>query len=159
MQALMEKNPTKNAEYLQKFCGLGISIIAPTSIAAPAMRRAPRGRQPSWTNTAPPPWRAGWETEQAATGLYARPKKEQSGGRLRPRRILQSAEVEVWLENWAAVELFCLMGTQWRIAMNGPTGLQYEPLFPSARPQGLPGGRWWQALDDIRVLEQSALSA
>lgn len=49
------------------------------------------------------------------------------------------------------------MGTQWRIAMNGPTGLQYEPLFHLLDRKGYPADEWWQALDDIRVLERSAL--
>jgi hypothetical protein len=36
----------------------------------------------------------------------------------------------IWPENWAAVEVFSAMQTQWRVGMNGPTGLDYTALPP-----------------------------
>lgn len=49
------------------------------------------------------------------------------------------------------------MGTQWRIAMSGPTGLNYQPLFELLDRKGYPEDEWWQVFDDIRVLERSVL--
>jgi len=49
------------------------------------------------------------------------------------------------------------MGTQWRIAMSGPTGLNYQPLFELLDRKGYQGADWWQIFEDIRALEQAAL--
>lgn len=37
--------------------------------------------------------------------------------------------VEVWPENWPAVEMLIALGTQWRVSMGGPTGLDYNVLW------------------------------
>lgn len=41
--------------------------------------------------------------------------------------------------------------------MNGPVGLRYEPLFHLLDRKGYQADEWWQAFDDIRVLERAAL--
>ena len=41
--------------------------------------------------------------------------------------------------------------------MNGPTGLDYGPLFRLMDEAGLTGAEWRQAFDDLRALESAAL--
>jgi len=46
------------------------------------------------------------------------------------------------------------MQTQWRISMNGPTGLDYNALFTYMTMKNLS----IDLLDDIRVMESTALT-
>jgi hypothetical protein len=64
---------------------------------------------------------------------------------------------EVWPENWPAWQLFCRLSTQWRIAMNGPTGLDYQPLMRLLDLEDLSPADWQDRFDDVRVLEAAAL--
>jgi hypothetical protein len=65
--------------------------------------------------------------------------------------------VELWPENQPAFDLFCMVQTQWRIGMNGATGLDYSPLFVLMDKRGLSGDAWQQLFDDVRVIESAAL--
>ena len=38
------------------------------------------------------------------------------------------ADFEVWEENWATVQMFLRIQTQWRVSMSGPVGLDYASL-------------------------------
>ncbi len=42
--------------------------------------------------------------------------------------VVTDEVVEVWPENWLALQVFSMVRTQWRVAMGGPTGLDYAPL-------------------------------
>lgn len=68
-------------------------------------------------------------------------------------------EVEVWPENWPAVQIFSWLGTQWRTGMSGPTGLHYEPLFQMLDKKGYQGDAWWRMFHDVQILEREALAA
>lgn len=72
---------------------------------------------------------------------------------------MASQTVEVWPENWQTVDLFIAIATQWRIAMGGPTGLDYNVLFRMIDNLGLPSNDWKVAFDDIRVMESAALES
>jgi hypothetical protein len=65
--------------------------------------------------------------------------------------------VELWPENQPAFDLFCMVQTQWRIGMNGATGLDYSPLFVLMDKRGLSSEAWQQLFDDVRVIESAAL--
>lgn len=43
-------------------------------------------------------------------------------------KMLTPDELDIWPENWDAVEVFSALQTQWRIGMAGPTGLDYAVL-------------------------------
>jgi hypothetical protein len=49
------------------------------------------------------------------------------------------------------------MGTQWRIAMNGPTGLDYGVLPEIWRRLKVPIDRRDQVFEDIQVMEAAAI--
>lgn len=66
-------------------------------------------------------------------------------------------DIEVWAENKRTVDLFSLMGTQWRIGMGGPTGLDYGAVLGVMREMGVTGDAALTMLDDIRVMESQAL--
>jgi len=66
-------------------------------------------------------------------------------------------ETEVWPENMPAINLFSQLSTQWRVGMNGPTGLDYNVLFVCLDRMKLPDqDREW-LFDDIRAIEAEAL--
>lgn len=64
---------------------------------------------------------------------------------------------EVWPDNWSYVMLFNSMTTQWRVGMNGPTGLDYPSLESALRLDGWPKRKWPEAFDAIRLMEEEAL--
>ena len=61
----------------------------------------------------------------------------------------------MWEENWAAVEMFCRVQTQWRTTMNGVLGLDYRVLewlfrlYEVNDPHAL--------LEDLQVMEGAAM--
>lgn len=63
----------------------------------------------------------------------------------------------MWPDNIAAVNVFIAMGTQWRIAMNGPTGLDYNALPGVMRLCGVARSEWPEVFESIRTLEDAAL--
>lgn len=48
--------------------------------------------------------------------------------------------------------------SQWRIAMGGPTGLDYAAIPATARLIGLAGGKLRRAFAGLRVMEAEALA-
>jgi hypothetical protein len=66
-------------------------------------------------------------------------------------------EVDVWPENWPAVEIFLRLDTQWRVGFGGATGLVYEALYPLLDRFFPDPDEWLQAFDDIQHLESVAL--
>ena len=96
---------------------------------------------------------------EAARALYARlpSDSELNGTGLSIEDYI--TEVELWPENWPVIQLFRQMATQWRIGMNGPTGLDYQTLFLLIDRQELSKEDAAQMFDDMRVCEAAALEA
>jgi hypothetical protein len=67
----------------------------------------------------------------------------------------QPTEFEIWPENWPVWVLFNRVGTQWR---DGYTGLDYNVLLRFLDRMRLDDSDYEQMLNDISVLEQSALA-
>ena len=70
----------------------------------------------------------------------------------------QYLPLDVWPDNWDAVQAFIAMQTQWRIGFGGPTGLDYNALptvfdlvgiAPDARPD---------TFECVRVMEDEAMA-
>ena len=51
------------------------------------------------------------------------------------------------------------MSTQWRVGLNGPTGLDYNVLFKIMSRLGLPDDEYDVMFSDVRVMEVAAISA
>ena len=61
-------------------------------------------------------------------------------------------------ENIDALNWFLRMQTQWRVGMNGPTGMDYGLFLLWAKDEGVKrGDRVW-LLDDLRLMEREFLS-
>lgn len=67
-------------------------------------------------------------------------------------------EFEVWPENMPSINLFCSVSTQWRMGMNGQTGLDYNVLFQRMERLKLSEQDYEWMFDDIRAIESEALS-
>jgi hypothetical protein len=66
---------------------------------------------------------------------------------------------EVWPENWPAFQIFTELQTQWRVGLNGRTGLDYCAVFRVLdETPGLTPQQRRQHYDDIRVMELAALA-
>ena len=65
--------------------------------------------------------------------------------------------VEVWPDNAMSVNVFITMSTQWRVGMNGATGLDYNALPAVMKLIGVPKKLRTAVFDDIRTLEDSAM--
>jgi len=63
----------------------------------------------------------------------------------------------VWPENWASVEVFSAMQTQWRVGMNGPTGLDYAALPPVLDLMAVENDERADCFAGLRVMENEAL--
>lgn len=68
-------------------------------------------------------------------------------------------EVVVWEENWRSFDIFESVRTQWRIGMDGATGLDYGAVYPLLDKFAKDPKDWRQLLDDVRVMEAAALDA
>ena len=69
---------------------------------------------------------------------------------------MQSADFEVWEENWPAVEMFLRVQTQWRTSMSGVIGLDYLAVEWMLRLYGVEDQR--SMLEDLQVMEGAALT-
>lgn len=67
------------------------------------------------------------------------------------------APVDVWPECWPAVHLFIRLGTQWRVGMSGPTGLDYSVMFRMLDRLGLSADEYDDWESDLRLMEAEAL--
>lgn len=67
--------------------------------------------------------------------------------------------VEIWPDNLQAYEVFASLGTQWRIGMAGPTGMDYAAIPVTLRLMAVPRAEWPQLFADLRVMEGAALEA
>ena len=65
--------------------------------------------------------------------------------------------VELWPENARAWQVFADMSGQWRQAFNGPTALDYTPLFARMDRLQLDPDAWEELFADVRVMEAQAL--
>lgn len=64
----------------------------------------------------------------------------------------------VWPDNWDAVQLFVVAGTQWRVDPSGrQTGLDYAALSLPMRHLRLRGRRARQAFAGLQVIESAWL--
>lgn len=67
--------------------------------------------------------------------------------------------IEVWPENWPAIDMFDALGTQWRLGgMGGAGGLDYRVVFEYLDRRGYRGTAWDDMFADLRVLECAALN-
>jgi hypothetical protein len=70
---------------------------------------------------------------------------------------IRPKDVEVWPENWQSFCLFAKVNTQWRVGMNGPTGLDYCAIYPLIDKIAEDAEDWNQIFDDIQVMESEAI--
>jgi hypothetical protein len=63
----------------------------------------------------------------------------------------------VWPDNELSVTVFNNLGTQWRVGMRGPYGLDYSAMPAVCEMNLIDKQKWPSILDDIRILEMSAL--
>jgi len=76
---------------------------------------------------------------------------------LKPEDLEQ--EVEIWEVNREPFAVFNSLSTQWRMGMNGATGLDYAVLPTVMDLLGVPADPRRQIFMDVRVMEQAALGA
>ena len=65
--------------------------------------------------------------------------------------------VDLWPENWPAIQLFTRLSTQWRVGPGGPVGLDYVVLFHEMDRLGIECETYDDMLAQIRVIETTAL--
>lgn len=66
--------------------------------------------------------------------------------------------VEVWPDTLQAVQCFQALGSQWRHGFAGIVGLDYGVVPVVFRMMDVPRKEWRQLFDDIRIMEQAAIS-
>ena len=90
--------------------------------------------------------------------MYAGEAKKETNPFLAGIAALSAAnEVELWPENEQAIMLFSSLGTQWRVGMNGPTGMDYNVVYHKLDRMNLSPTDYGQLEDDMRVIEREAL--
>lgn len=95
-------------------------------------------------------------------GLYAKSAKPDTASNPFLAALFKAnAEevIEVWPENWQAVQVFCLLSTQWQAGFAGVVGLRYESLYPLLSRVTSSDDEWDQLFADVQVLEREALTA
>lgn len=87
-----------------------------------------------------------------------RPSEEQAQGLGIPMSAYQAQKpVPVWPENRAAVLVFQLMSTQWRVGMGGYVGLDYTALREVWPIAGIADSKRSAVFMDLRYIEHFAL--
>lgn len=66
--------------------------------------------------------------------------------------------VEIWPDCLPAFNVFQAMSTQWRISMNGPTGLDYNVLPELWKRLGIKKKDRDQVFADLQEMERAALT-
>ena len=69
----------------------------------------------------------------------------------------QGPAIEIWPDNLLAVNTFIAISTQWRVGMNGPTGLDYNVLYKKLDRMNLDHAQYDDMEEDIRAMEDAAL--
>lgn len=91
--------------------------------------------------------------------MYSGEKAPETNPFLAGFAALQAAtEVELWPENEQVIMLFSSLSTQWRVGMNGPTGLDYGVLYHKMNRMNLTPIEYEMLEADIRVVEREALA-
>jgi hypothetical protein len=68
--------------------------------------------------------------------------------------------LEIWPENWLAIQLFCFCATQWNYLETGArTGLNYAAVQAVFTMQQIPARLHGRLMSDIRLIELGALGA
>lgn len=88
-------------------------------------------------------WRRPTADELRGTGLLPSHYKEPN--------------VEVWPENWPALDLYMRYQTQWIQGAAGPAGLNYAILLSDLEKQGLDEEQVEDVMEGIRIIENSVL--
>ena len=65
--------------------------------------------------------------------------------------------LDIWPENWAALDVFSAMQTQWRVGMAGPTGLDYAVLPVVMDLQGIDPAERAECFAGVQEMEREAL--
>ena len=68
-----------------------------------------------------------------------------------------SDPVDILPGNEAVYEIFAQMDTQWRVGMNGPTGLDYYQAYRKLDRMGLTPDEYDEIESDLRTMEIAAL--
>lgn len=71
--------------------------------------------------------------------------------------IADNSNFEVWPENWEPFLVFSEVSTQWRVSMNGPSGLDYNVAFKFMDLMKIGESKQLKTIRAIRVMESSAL--
>ena len=67
-------------------------------------------------------------------------------------------EYNLWPENYQSYQVFAACSTQWRVGMNGPTGIDYNVLTELWRRLKVPISSRDDVFQDIRIMETAALN-
>lgn len=88
---------------------------------------------------------------------WSPPKAEELQGLGLAPEDFPPPECELWADNWPAIQLFTQVSTQWRVGMNGPTGLDYNVVFHELDRRELERAAYDDLMGSIRVIEHEAL--
>ncbi len=70
---------------------------------------------------------------------------------------IEIPECELWESNWPAIQLFTQIQTQWRVGMNGPTGLDYNVVYHELDRRSLKADEYDDIMGGMRTIESEAL--
>lgn len=65
--------------------------------------------------------------------------------------------VEVWDDNWDAIELYDRFSTQWRMSMHGPAALDYTVFFHELDRKGVDEETYDRVVSQLRIIENEAI--
>ncbi|QPN47998.1 DUF1799 domain-containing protein [Priestia aryabhattai] len=71
---------------------------------------------------------------------------------------IETDEVEVLPDAWPAFCLFEALGTQWRLGLGGPSGLDYATIPAAASMLGIKRRELTSIFPDLRIMEHEALT-
>lgn len=70
---------------------------------------------------------------------------------------LDDTAVPVWSDNLPAINVLIAVSTQWRVGMNGATGLDYNVLPAVFQMMQIPNDDWPDTFECLRILESESM--
>jgi hypothetical protein len=89
--------------------------------------------------------------------LWKRPTAAQLRGTGLKAKHYIEPHVDVWPENWPALQLYASNRSQWIQGAGGPTGLNYSWFVSELQRKGVDSEEIDQIMDGLRVIEDAVL--
>lgn len=89
--------------------------------------------------------------------MWRRPTADQLKGTGLKAKHYKEPQVDVWPQNWQAIQLYTANRSQWIQGPGGPTGLNYPWFMSELQRRGVDPEEIDSIMDGLRIVEDAVL--